>query len=190
MQKISDVQTGRKIPVNSRCKDECSFIFPSMPKETCKYCHIQRRCKPCSYPDHERTDPSGDTGTCRKIAEQLGSLRPEILSLFLSLPKRKVLRKWPLLLQEQDQPLWENRSMKIIADENHMYWELKLQSGSRKNELAFKTGLYYWRSFEKACIRDLKQRIVTSDTLGDKPDQPLGHLEEKAYLYLSWKMPF
>ena len=49
--KISDYCRQKKIPVNVvDVKDECSFIFPSMLQEALKYCHIQRRCKPCSLP--------------------------------------------------------------------------------------------------------------------------------------------
>ena len=103
--KISDYCRQKKIPVNVvDVKDECSFIFPSMLKEGPVNIAIssggaspvltqiiKERIRQV-IPEH--------TG---EIAEQLGSLRPEILSLFLSLPKRekKFLRKWPLLLQSR-----------------------------------------------------------------------------------------
>ncbi len=89
--KISDYCRQKKIPVNVvDVKDECSFIFPSMLQEGPVNIAIssggaspvltqiiKERIRQV-IPEH--------TG---EIAEQLGSLRPEILSLFLSLPKRE-----------------------------------------------------------------------------------------------------
>ena len=65
--------------------------------------------------------------------------------------------------------------------------ELKLRIGSRKSELALKQ-TYIIEDLLKKAYPGLETEIVTSDTLGDK--NPYRHLEEKAYLYQSWKMPF
>ena len=103
--KISDYCRQKKIPVNVvDVKDECSFIFPSMLQEGPVNIAIssggaspvltqiiKERIRQV-IPEH--------TG---EIAEQLGSLRPEILSLFpeSSQKRKEVLRKWPLLLQSR-----------------------------------------------------------------------------------------
>lgn len=68
--------------------------------------------------------------------------------------------------------------------------ELKLRIGSRKSELALKQ-TYIIEDLLKKAYPGLETEIVTSDTLGDKNlTAPYRHLEEKAYLYQSWKMPF
>lgn len=68
--------------------------------------------------------------------------------------------------------------------------ELKLRIGSRKSELALKQ-TYIIEDLLKKAYPGLETEIVTSDTLGDKNlISPYRHLEEKVYLYQSWKMPF
>lgn len=119
--KISDYCRQKKIPVNVvDVKDECSFIFPSMLKEGPVNIAIssggaspvltqiiKERIRQV-IPEH--------TG---EIAEQLGSLRPEILSLFpeSSQKRKEVFKKMATLAAEQDQPLTREQIDEIIADE-------------------------------------------------------------------------
>ena len=119
--KISDDCRQKKIPVNVvDVKDECSFIFPSMLKEGPVNIAIssggaspvltqiiKERIRQV-IPEH--------TG---EIAEQLGSLRPEILSLFpeSSQKRKEVFKKMATLAAEQDQPLTREQIDEIIADE-------------------------------------------------------------------------
>ena len=119
--KISDYCRQKKIPVNVvDVKDECSFIFPSMLQEGPVNIAIssggaspvltqiiKERIRQV-IPEH--------TG---EIAEQLGSLRPEILSLFpeSSQKRKEVFKKMATRAAEQDQPLTREQIDEIIADE-------------------------------------------------------------------------
>ena len=118
---ISAYCRENKIPVNVvDVKDECSFIFPSMLQEGPVNIAIssggaspvltqiiKERIRQV-IPEH--------TG---EIAEQLGSLRPEILSLFpeSSQKRKEVFKKMATLAAEQDQPLTREQINEIIADE-------------------------------------------------------------------------
>ena len=118
---ISAYCRENKIPVNVvDVKDECSFIFPSMLQEGPVNIAIssggaspvltqiiKERIRQV-IPEH--------TG---EIAEQLGSLRPEILSLFpeSSQKRKEVFKKMATLAAEQDQPLTREQIDEIIADE-------------------------------------------------------------------------
>ncbi len=118
---ISDHCKQKKIPVNVvDVKDECSFIFPSMLQEGPVNIAIssggaspvltqiiKERIRQV-IPEH--------TG---EIAEQLGSLRPEVLSCFpdSSKKRKEVFKKMATLAAELDQPLTREQIEEIIADE-------------------------------------------------------------------------